>query len=251
MNRTLIRFASFCVILLCVILLMEIPLDTKAFNNENDKITSTQNETEEKAVGNLPEANVTLYAIEREGYLGNFQLEANGVIQHFPYWINVSNPAYWPQLFYNDINQDGKKELVVILTREYGTGLINQDIHVLHENKTNLGNVYKEVLVDNPISILLKNVKTKLTKSEAIINIGNEKTDIKIDQFGINPKQLFSDIVTENLVRYEVLDNELTAIIGAQISPVGGYIGSFHITYEYKNGMYEVKRIEFIQDEDL
>ncbi|MBO0601854.1 hypothetical protein I2483_09290 [Sporosarcina sp. E16_3] len=205
-----------------------------------------QNETKEKVVGNLLEANVTLYAIEREGYLEKFRLEANGGIQYFPYWINVSNEAYWPQLFYKDIIQDGKKELIIVLTRGYGTGVIEQFVHVLHNTETNFGEVYGEILVDNPMAILLKNVKTKLTKSEAIINIGNERTVIQLDKLGIDPKRLFSDVVTGSLVRFDVLDNELTAIMGAQTSPLGGYIGEFHITYEFKDQMYQVKRIKFI-----
>ena len=73
MNRLLIRFAVFFVILLILI-----PFGTKALNHETPKTISIQNETKEKIVGNLPEANVTLYAIEREGNLEKFRLETNG-----------------------------------------------------------------------------------------------------------------------------------------------------------------------------
>lgn len=235
MNRSLIRFTIFFVTLLILI-----SLEIKALAN--------QNETEDKIVGNLPEVNVTLYAIERDGYLENFKLKSNGGIQYYPSWINVSNEAYKPQLFYNDINSDGKKELIIILTTGYGTGIIEQNIYVLHKTKTDIGEVYKEIIVDNPMTILLKNVKTKLTKSKAIINIGNEQTIINIDELDIDPKNLFSDIVTGNIVKFNVLNDKLTAIIGAQVSPVGGYIGSFYITYTFKDGMYQLKRIKFIQD---
>ncbi|WP_317946133.1 hypothetical protein [Sporosarcina saromensis] len=51
------------------------------------------------------------------------------------------------------------------------------------------------------------------------------------------------------MIRFEVIDNQLTAIIGAQISPVGGYIGSFHITYQFENGMYEGTKIEFVHSD--
>lgn len=39
--------------------------------------------------------------------------------------------------------------------------------------------------------ILLKNVKIKLANSEAIINIGNERTVVKIEKLGIIPAHLF------------------------------------------------------------
>lgn len=246
MNRLLMRFTIFFVLLITLI-----PLEIRAYekvDRKNYKTISVQNETDEKPVGKLPEANVTLYAIERDGHLEKFKLQANGGIQYFPDWINVSNEAYSPKLFYNDINQDGKKELVVVLTRGYGTGVLEQNVHVLQKIKTNIGEIYREVIVDNPIAIINKNVKTKLTKSEAIITIGNKKTVIKIDKLGINPKNLFSDIYMGNIVRYDVLNNELIAIIGAQISPAD-YIGNFQITYTFKDKMYQLKKIEFIPNE--
>lgn len=44
------------------------------------KAVSIQIEKTEKFLGNLPKANVTLYAIEREGYLEKLRLEVNGEI---------------------------------------------------------------------------------------------------------------------------------------------------------------------------
>ncbi len=237
--------------ILCLLILITFPFGTDAHKSELDNEISRQNQSNEKVVGKLPEAKIALFANESEGYLQKFRLEVNGVTQHFPFWINVSNEAYWPQLIYKDINQDGENELIVILTRGYGTGVVNQEVHVLHKTETNFGNVYREILVDNPMAILLKNVKTELTKSHALITIGHHKTEIEIDKLGIEPRKFFSDITTANLLRFEVIENKLMAIIGAQVSPVGGYIGSFHITYEYKNDLYEAKKIEFIQDSNV
>ncbi|WP_339250105.1 hypothetical protein NSQ43_10880 [Sporosarcina sp. FSL W8-0480] len=229
MNRVLV-----CCVAACLIVLMIKPV--KSMSGE-------------EVVGKIPEAYIYLYATEREGNLEKFRLEANGAIQYFPFWINVSNESYWPQLIYSDINHDGEKELIIILTKGYGTGTILQEVHVLHNTETNIGNVYREMIVDNPMAILLKNVKTKLTKSVATITIGNEKTVIKIDKLRIEPKNLFSDVVTDNLIRFEVIDNKLMAIVGAQIAPAGGYIGSFHLTYEFQNGLYECRKIEFVHSD--
>lgn len=235
--------------ILCLLLLITFPFGTHAYKSDWDNELSRQNQTKEIVVGELPEAKITLFAKEREGILEKFRLEENGISQHFSFWINVSNETYWPQLINTDINQDGEKELIIILTRGYGTGVINQEIHVLHKIDTNFGNVYREILVDNPITTLLKKVKMELTKSHALITIGHHKTEIEIDKLGIEPRNLFSDITTANLLRFEIIDNNLMAIIGAQVSPVGGFIGSFRITYEYKNEMYEAKKIEFVQVE--
>lgn len=223
-----------------------IPLEAIAIDVESLKAISIHNETKEQVVGNLPEANATLYAVHRDGYLENFRLEANGGIQYFPDWRNTSDRAYGPKLFFNDIDSNGHKELIIVLTTGHGTGVLEQNVHVLHKSKTNIGEVYREVLVDNPMAIFLKNVKTKLTKSEAIIDIGNAKTVIKLDRLGILPNQLFSDIAIGNIITFDVLNNELIADLGAQVSPAGGYIGSFRITYILKDKMYQMKKIEFI-----
>lgn len=229
--------------------LLTFPIGTKAYKTDNKFLM--QKQTTEEIVGELPGTNIILYANEREGRLEKFRLEANGTIQYFPFWINVSNESYWPQLVNIDINLDGKNELIIILTRGYGTGIINQEVHVLHTTETDFGDVYQEIIVDNPTAILLKNVKMELTKSKAIITIGDVKTVIKLEELGIEPRNLFTDITTVNLLRFEVIDNKLTAIVGAQVSPVGGYIGSFRITYAFKNGMYEGTNIEFIQDANV
>jgi len=239
MNWLLIKF-------LLIAAISIIPLDANALNENHDLIPI--NSEKEQVVGYLPEANITLYATQEGGNLIKFRLESNGNVLNFPDWKNVSNPAYNPKIYFNDINYDGSKELIIVLTNDYGTGVLEQNVHVLHKNKTNTGDTYKEILVDNPIAIIQKNVETTLNESEATITIGNEKTVIKIDKMGISPKQLFSEIFIGNLIEYNVLDDELTAIIGAQIAPVGGDIGSFFITYTFKDNMYQLKEMKFIPE---
>jgi hypothetical protein len=174
----------------------------------------------------------------------NFRLDVNGGTKYFPYWRNVANETYAPQLFYQDINTDGKKDLIIILTQAYGTGILAQNVHVLHQTQTNLGETYREIIVDDPRTILLRNVKTKLTKSEAIISIRNREEKYNIEKFVIGPGGLFSNIVTDNLISIEVIGSQLTAKMGCQIGP-GIFIGSFFITYEYQDHFYQMKEIKF------
>lgn len=228
------------------ILLMLVPLETYSSEKGFYKTVTNENTKKEILVGSLPEANGNLYATEREGTLENFRLNLPSGDKYLPFWSNVSNRSYWPNLFYKDINQDGKKELIFVLTTEYGNDTVKQNVHVFHEIKTNLGNSYEEILIDNPMAIILKNVKTKSTKSEAIITLGNKKTVIKIDELGIDPKHLFPDIAIGNITEFKILDNKLTANVGASVSPAGGYLGDFHITYTFKDKMYQVEKIEFI-----
>jgi hypothetical protein len=50
--------------------------------------------------------------------------------------------------------------------------------------------------------------------------------------------------VTDNLISYKVVENQPIAKMEAQIGP-GLFIGSFYITYEFKDGFYQMKDIEF------
>lgn len=189
----------------------------------------------------VPEANATLFAKKKGSMYEEFILEVNGVYKQFPLWKNVTTPTYAPKLFFDDINRDGKKEMTIVLTTGYGTELLQQEVHVLHQTRT----FYNEVLVDNPLAIVLKNVKTKLSEHHAELMIEGHKTVVNIEPLQIHSANLFSDISLGNIVSFEVVEHELIATVGAQVSPAA-YIGAIKIAYDYKDKMYQAKRIEFI-----
>ncbi len=125
-----------------------------------------------------------------------------------------------------------------------GTGILEREVHVFHIQNQRINKelveVPVEVLVDDPIAIVLKNVKTKLLPNKAIIRIG--KKNFKINIKHLNPNIYFL-IYTGNLIYFEINDNQLIAKIGGQISPTGGSRGD--ITYMYKDKMYQAKLIKF------
>lgn len=235
--KLLTRFTIFF-----LILLMLIPLETYAIN---------QNITGEKIVGSIPGAKATLYATEKEGVLEknltNFKLEWMGHPHIFPSWINVINPAYSPELYYSDINNDGRKEIIIVLTTGYGSEAVIQEVHVLHIR--NDGGLL-EILVDNPMAIINKNVKTKASKTEAIITIGNKTTKINVKDLGIVPSHIFENVSLGSILKFKVINNKLVAIIGATIAPSGGYLGEIHITYIFNDNMYQAEEINFIPAEN-
>ncbi|MEI4771893.1 hypothetical protein WAX74_20030 [Psychrobacillus sp. FJAT-51614] len=224
MNRILEKLAIFTLIILLV------PMGTKA-------------STAEKVVGNLPEAELTLYATEKEGDLTNFKLTVKGETYFFPRWLNSPNITYYPKLYYSDINNDGRKEIVIVLTTDTGTGVIIQEPHVFHVD--NNGDLL-EKLVDNPMAIINKNVKTKLSSSKAIVSIGKEKNKINIRELNIVPSHIFENVAIGSTLRFEVIDNKFVAIVGLTIAPAGGSIGEIHIIYTFKDNMYQAKQINFI-----
>ncbi|MEK3713123.1 stalk domain-containing protein [Paenibacillus sp. FSL R7-0333] len=74
---------------------------------------------------------VKLYAALKNGntYKG-FILEVNGKKQHFN-WTVPRDYSHPPQLFYADVDSDGKPEATVVFTLGTGTSLVAQEVHVV------------------------------------------------------------------------------------------------------------------------
>ncbi|MGR3762908.1 hypothetical protein [Rossellomorea sp. NS-SX7] len=193
---------------------------------------------EYKKVAESPSENINVYAKEMNGLYYDFKIDFKGTMYSRPHWTSAANnPAYAPQIISNDINQDKKKELVIILNKGYGTGVLLEDVYVFHPR-------FREVLVDNPIAVVLKKVKTTLSAAKAMIKIDDKTSTVNLKPLGIDPGNLFDDIRFGSIIDFEVRDNTLTAKIAGQISPAG-FIGEIVIVYEYRDNMYQAKSIEF------
>lgn len=188
------------------------------------------------------EEDITLYAQKMNGLFRGFKVSFKGAIFSKPFWIGVTNPSYAPQIIYKDINKDQKKELVIILTRGYGTGALWEDVYV-YETLNNHLNV-NEILVDNPLAIINKNVKTKLTAKNAEVIINDKKCSVDITPLEIQPENLFDDIGFGSIIDYEVKDDQLTVNVAGQISPAS-FVGSVVINYEFREKMFQSKSIAF------
>ena len=177
-----------------------------------------------------------------------FKIKFKGGTLSRQFWINETNPTWAPKIIYEDINQDKKKELIIILTKGHGTGLIEQEAYLFHiEQKAIDEGVVDfpvEVLIDNPITIIMKNVKTQLTLDNAKISIDDKHYTIDIKSLGIKDEHLFGDVHFGNITKYEVTDNQFIAKITGQISPTA-FIGEIVIVYEYRDKMYQAKSIKF------
>ncbi|MEC1526216.1 hypothetical protein P9D43_30065 [Neobacillus niacini] len=184
--------------------------------------------------------NITIYAKKMDGLFYDFKIDFKGNVFSRPFWMNATNPTYAPQIYYEDINNDEKKELVIVLTKGYGTGALDQEVNVFHIDNKRFG----EVLVDHPMAIVNKNIKASLTPSKAEITIGKKQYLINVKELKLLPEALFDEINFGSIIKYEVKNNKLTAILHPQFSP-GAFIGSILITYENRDNMYQAKSIEF------
>jgi hypothetical protein len=186
--------------------------------------------------------NITLYAKKMNGLFRDFKINFKGGIYSRPFWISETYPTYAPQIIYKDINKDQSKELIIILTKGYGTGLLWEDVYVFNTRNNRLD--VNEVIVDNPLAIIHKKVKTKLTAKKAEVFVSGKKCTIDITPLEIKPENLFEDIGFGSIIDYEVRDNQLIVSVAGQISPAS-FVGSIVIVYEYRDNMYQAKTVQF------
>jgi hypothetical protein len=189
-------------------------------------------------ISKLDKENITLYAKKTGSMYRDFKIHFKGETYFRPFWMNVTNPTYAPQIFYEDINTDKKKELIIILNKGYGTGVLDEEVYVYR-----YANGLIDELVDNPLAIIYKNVKTKLTTEKAEVIVG-DKVSI-VDTKSIAPSYLFEDVGFGSVIDYEVMNNHLMARVSGQITPAM-FIGDMIIVYEHRDKMYQAKKVEFI-----
>ncbi len=191
------------------------------------------------------EADSKLYPFqESNGMYEGFVLEIKGKRQYFD-WQNVKNPSFRPQMILKDINHDGGKELIVILTTGTGTGYHTEDIHVLNPAS------FEEIKVEPAADIVKEKLDSIIeddAEQKAIhIIIADEKTTVHKEPEYFN--SWFDKVVFNNSYHYSLINDELLLSMGAQVAPAG-FIGEIEVIYEYKNGVLAAGALSFKQEDE-
>ncbi|WP_347490002.1 hypothetical protein ABDB91_02270 [Desulfoscipio sp. XC116] len=134
----------------------------------------------------------------------------------FP-WVNTSNPTYVPIAHITDVNKDGRKEIVVILTTGTGTGVHLEEIHVL--NRENLTEIIPGV--ENPFDAIYKKVGSKISKNNGKVNVVVEWDDKKIEKtYNESDAGVWNKGVGfGGFVNYQLHNNNIYAIVPGFATP--------------------------------
>lgn len=194
-------------------------------------------------IASIPEQNIYLYGLNKDENTNNMYrnliLSINGVNRVFN-WSNTASISHFPELYLNDLNNDGKKELIVILHKGGGTGLCLDTAHVINPEN------FTEYKVENPLDIIKNNITTKIIspKKVQILLNGNILKTIETDEYYPD----ISKVYYNDWICYSVLqDNTFTVTVGIQIAP-SNYIGSIVIDYSLKDGIFKADKISVIED---
>lgn len=175
---------------------------------------------------------------------GGFDSVGGELLYNFPHWYNSK---FAPDLFYNDINGDGLRDIVVALVSGAGSGIAMKEIHVLNQIHDPYRR-YEEVPVESINDAVKRLVKMERKGNEAIIIIGNKKYVVDLSKFSYTPDHFSTRPGVGSIEKYEPKNGNLYGTTVVFITPSGD-IGSLDIEYKWDGKMYKAKSVNFYESE--
>ncbi|WP_347490008.1 hypothetical protein ABDB91_02305 [Desulfoscipio sp. XC116] len=187
-------------------------------NTESAPVTEqTSSEAKENQMELAKTDDVVLLANKQSegGMFKEITVQTECKSKTFP-WVNTSNPTYVPIAHITDVNKDGRKEIVVILTTGTGTGVHLEEIHVL--NRENLTEIIPGV--ENPFDAIYKKVGSKISKNNGKVNVVVEWDDKKIEKtYNESDAGVWNKGVGfGGIVNYQLHNNNIYAIVPGSIA---------------------------------
>ena len=215
--------------------------DNPTQNCDSDFWDNIYNVDEKKLVAEIPSSNIKLYYVKDDkdfGMYEGFILQINDVKKYFR-WEYVNNISRKPELILSDLDRDGKNELVIVLNKGYGTGVKDGEVHVIKQEL-----FFYEILVENPLIPLHKNVRIEKSNEQIKIILDNKETVLNKKGMTSIPYQELSAGYGHH-VGFEVNNNTLYSRVLLGVGTNSG-VGEFIIKYKYKNEILQVERIDFV-----
>ncbi|MBE9912985.1 hypothetical protein G8C92_02900 [Paenibacillus donghaensis] len=150
---------------------------------------------------------------------------------------NVTNPSYAPQIISEDLNGNGKKETVIILTTGYGTGVYQSNVLVYNAEG-------EELHVEDGNTAFLKQFSGSFTSEGLELMVQGTRYEIPSELVLPEAGQLNSAPGIGSILQYAVEDGVLTATTAVQISPAE-YVGDLKLKYSFKNGLFQAGNASF------
>lgn len=171
----------------------------------------------------------------------NFHVKIGGEVVETYGWEVSMREERQPELHVVDLNQDGIKEIVVILTLGTGTFVVQKEAHILQKVETYLGQkAFVEMDIDDPVHTILRNFRiTATAKSIKIAGQGNSwKAENKCKE-----TYYLHRFPLDQSVNWKIEGNNLVAHVGLPITyncvPAG-----FILKYKQTGEIYTAKKIK-------
>jgi len=155
-------------------------------------------------------------------------------------WQNVADVEYYPELVVTDLNADGQDEIYLFLTKGYGTGVVDTQIHILRKNFT-------EFTPPNPFVDL----KGKLTStvdendSEQIYTLQLNKRAYTYTYQHDEAAMWFEEIVVGKSTTYRIEQNELILSLSLQVAPTIT-VGTLEMNYKLIDNQFKLSSMRLV-----
>lgn len=162
-------------------------------------------------------------------------------------WSGSAEISTAPQLYYKDVNMDGAREAVVIITRASGTGVELQELHVVNSQ------TMEEYVVESAADAVSRRVQSVVElrgrnqQVHIAVTIDGATTytmDPKASAFYDDPAQFTKHLDFSSVVMYDTAQPSLRAIVSGSVSPTE-FVGDLKLKYVYEHEQFRVGPIEF------
>lgn len=164
-------------------------------------------------------------------------------LYHFPNWYNVK---FAPNLFYEDINSDELKDIIVVLISGAGSGLSTKEIHVLNQVQDPYRR-YEEVPVESINDVVKRLVKMEQKGNEIMISIGKKKYEVDYSKFGYSTP--VSSPGVGSIEDYKPENGVLYGFTTVFVSIPEASIGTLKVKYGWDGNMYKAESVIFSEAE--
>jgi hypothetical protein len=160
-------------------------------------------------------------------------------LYEFPNWYN---DIFSPELFYNDINGDGLKDIIVVLISGSGVSLSTKEIHVLNQVKDPYKR-FEEVPVESISDAVKRFIKLEQKDNKITILIGKKKHIVDYSKFGYYTR--VDTPAFGSIEKYEPKGGTLYGSTNVYITIPEAYIGSISVKYAWNGKTYKAESVSF------
>jgi hypothetical protein len=160
-------------------------------------------------------------------------------LYHFPNWYNSK---FSPGLYYEDINGDELKDIIVVLISGAGTGISTKEIHVLSQVQDPYRR-YEELPVESINDAVERLVKMKRKGNEITISIGKKKYVVDYSKFGYYTPVDSPGV--GSIEDYKPKEGILYGSANVFVTIPEANIGRLDVKYAWNGKMYKAESITF------
>ncbi|MWV45019.1 hypothetical protein GRF59_15455 [Paenibacillus sp. HJL G12] len=150
---------------------------------------------------------------------------------------NVTNPSYAPLITAEDLDGDGSKEIVIILTTGYGTGVYQSNVLVYNAEGSSIP-------VEDAETAFLKQYNGNYTAKGLEILVQDSRYIVPYESLMSDKEHLGDHPGIGGVMQYTIEDGVLTAKTAVQVS-MSEFVGDLTLKYSFKNGLFQAGDASF------